>query len=221
MEAYLFRTPLTILFAGSSGAGKSQLVKRIVGRLEEVFDRPPKQIIICYGRIQTVYDEIKNAAKIPVKLVQGLPPDLNPPPRTLLIIDDLQEHTEIICDYFTKHSHHSDCDVIYITQNLFLKSAAHRTASLNAHVITVFKNPRDKAQVMCLERQVSPDNPKFIMDAYRQATLRPFGHLILNLKQDTPDYLRLRDSFFAKESHFYVDIKTGSPFDLGRISTSI
>ena len=82
-------------------------------------------------------------------------------------------------------------------------------ASLNAQVLVIFKNPRDKAQIMCLARQVSPDNTKFIMSAYRQSTQKPHGYLILNLKQDTPDHLRIRDSIFYQEAHFYVD-KIGS-----------
>ena len=213
MEAYLLRCPVTCLFAGCSGAGKTQLVKQIISRPELVFDRPPKQIIICYSRTQAAYDEIRNSSKIPVELVQGLPPDLDPPPRTLLVIDDLQEHSELICEWFVKGSHHSDIDVIYLTQNLFLKTPAHRTASLNAHVLTIFKNIRDKTQIMCLARQLSPENPGFIMSAYKEATKRPYSYLIINLKQDTPDHLRVRDSFFAKESHFYVDKKEGIPFD--------
>ena len=211
---YLLKTPCTIMMAGSSGCGKTQLCGRIIGGLERIFDRPPKQIIIAYGRVQNSYDEIQKKATVPVSLVQGLPDDLNPPARTLLIIDDLQEYADTICDYFTKHSHHSDCDVIYITQNLFLKSPAHRTASLNAHILTIFKNPRDKSQITCLARQVSPTNTNYIMDAFKQATTKPYGYLMLNLKQDCPDYLRVRDSFFPEEANYYVDKSSAREFKL-------
>ena len=214
MEQYVLKTPVTILFAGSSGCGKTQLVKKIVSRLEEVFDRLPQQIIICYGRNQNAYDKIKNSCRVPVELVQGLPDDLETRRRSLLIIDDLQEHGKLISDWFTKGSHHSDTDVIYLTQNLFLKTPGHRTASLNAHVLTIFRNIRDKSQIHFLSRQLSPENPGFIMSAYKQATQRPYGYLTINLQQETADHLRVRDSFFPMESNFYVDKKTVPSFPL-------
>ena len=214
MSTTLFQTPLTVMFAGPSGCGKTELVKQIAARPEVVFDRPPKQIIICYDRTQTAYEDIKNASKIPVRLVKGLPPNLNPMKRTLIIIDDLQQFSDLICDWFTKGSHHGDCDVIYLTQNLFLKTPSHRTASLNAHVLVIFKNLRDKTQIKCLARQLSPDDPHFIMSAYEQATSRAYGYLVINLKQDTPDRLRVRDSFFPEETNFYLDKRSGEIFEL-------
>ncbi|KAF4528101.1 hypothetical protein B566_EDAN014534 [Ephemera danica] len=36
-------------------------------------------------------------------------------------------------------------------------------------------------------RQLCPANPKFIQQAYIDATSRPFGYLFLDLKQKTPD----------------------------------
>ena len=214
MTSQLLQTPLTLMFAGASGAGKTQLVKKIASRVENVFDRPPKEIIICYDRTQAAYDEIKTASKIPVRLVKGLPEDLRAERRTLIIIDDLQQHSDLICDWFTKGSHHGDCDIIYLTQNLFLKTPSHRTASLNAHILVIFKNLRDKTQIRCLSRQLSPDNPGYIISAYNQAVEKPYGYLVINLKQDTKDNYRIRDSFFPEDSNFYVDKRCGEYFDL-------
>lgn len=214
---HLFKTPLSFIFAGSSGSGKTQLVTNIIGRLSEVFDRPPKQITICYARQQSLYNEIKNSSPIPVTLIEGLPDDLRLLPRTLLIIDDLQEHSAIISHYFTKNVHHYDLILIYITQNLFLNTPGHRTASLNASCLVIFKNPRDFSQITHLSRQIAPNNSKFIVEAYRTATKKPHGYLILNLRQDTPDHLRIRDSFFPKEANFYVDKKDYKKFDLSHL----
>jgi hypothetical protein len=46
---------------------------------------------------------------------------------------------------FTKKSHHRNISVMYIEQNLFHKGKNHRTISLNAHYMVLFKNPRDEA----------------------------------------------------------------------------
>ena len=149
----------------------------------------------------------KKKAKIPVEFTEGLDPNLRPEPRTLLIIDDLQNQSELIQDYFTKHTHHDNLITLYVTQNLFLKTPHHRICSLNTHVLVVFKNPRDKLQISCLARQIYPNNSRFLLDAYMQATQRPHGYLVLNLQQSCPDFLRIRDSLFPKDANFFVDKK--------------
>ena len=207
MDEFKIKTPATVMLSGGSGSGKTTLVSELITRLDEVFDRPPLQITFCYSRNQPAYDEIKKKAKVPIEFVEGLDSNLRPEPRTLLIIDDLQDKSDLIQDYFTKHTHHSDLICIYITQNLFLKTAHHRTCNLNTHVLCVFKNPRDKLQLNCLARQIYPNNNKFLTDAYAQATTRPHGYLVLNLQQTCPEYLRIRDSFFPKDAHFFVDKK--------------
>ena len=191
------RTPATIMISGPTSSGKTRLVEEIVGRLSEVFDRPPKRVICCYSRDQDLYGEMQRKCPVPMRLVKGLPPELHAERRSLIIIDDLQEHGQEIERWFTKLSHHSDCDVIYIVQNLFIKSNYHRTCNLNSHVLCVFKNPRDKMQIMCLARQIAPDNPKYIVSAFNQATIRPHGYLLFNLKQCSPEHLRVRDSFLV------------------------
>ena len=211
--SFSIKTPASILIAGPSGCGKSQLCFKIVQHLEQVFDRPPLRLIICHACDQNLYDEIRNKSPIPVQMVKGIPPDLTPPPRSLVIVDDLQEHCDVIAKWFTKYSHHLDCSILYLTQNLFLKNPHHRTCSLNAHILVVFKSPRDKSAIFHLARQVMPSNPKFLLSAYEKATQIPHGYLVLNLKQDTPDVLRYRDSLLPT-ANFFVDKKQGTLIEL-------
>jgi len=212
-DIHKIKTPATLMISGPSGCGKSTLLEQIISKLPEVFDRPPERVIFCFAREQALYDDIKQKSPVPVSFIKGLPDSLRPPARTLLVIDDLQNYSSAISDWFTKHAHHSDVDVAYLVQNLFLNTPHHRTCNLNTHVLCVFKNPRDKVQIMCLARQVNPENPKFIMSAFLQATQRPHGYLVLNLKQDTPEHLRIRDSFFT-DAHFFVDKKGVGVVDL-------
>ena len=107
------------MLAGPSACGKSSLVREIITRLDSVFDRPPERVVICYDREQALYGEIQEASPVPVRLMKGLPRELKPPRRTLLVFDDLQHSSEVICDWFTKNAHHYNCDVIYLVQNLF------------------------------------------------------------------------------------------------------
>jgi len=100
----------------------------------------------------------------------------------LVIIDDLmrESSSEVIVDLFTKGS--KNLSVILISQNLFHQGRGQRDISLNASYIVVFKNPRDRAQIRHLARQVYPDYPKFLEEAYYDATSRPHGYLLLDLK---------------------------------------
>ena len=207
------RSPSTFLITGPSGSGKSRLCLTIVQNLEHIFDRPPLRLIICHACDQDLYQEIKQKSPIPVDLVKGLPADLRPPRRSLLMIDDLQENCQTIAHWFTKFSHHLDCSVLYLTQNLFLRDPHHRTCSLNAHVLVIFKSPRDKSAIFHLARQMMPSNSKFLLNAYDRATEKPHGYLVINLKQDTPDILRYRDSLLPS-ANFFVDKTRGEPIEL-------
>ena len=219
VDVYKIRTPATVMMAGSTGAGKSFLVKEILSRLGDVFDRPPKMVIYCYSKDQPLYDEMTKTCPIPLTFHEGLPQNFDQiSPRTLLIIDDLQTTDSSIgrriTDTFTKHSHHQDMDVIYLVQNLFTNTPHHRTCNLNSQYLIVFKNPRDKLQISCLSRQVFPEDNKFLMTCYKEASARPHGYLFLDLKQGTSDHLRVRDSIFSEEARFFVRDNAGTEFKL-------
>ena len=127
----------------------------------------------------------------------------------LVIIDDLMRESsscDTIVDLFTKGSHHKNLSVILISQNLFHQGRGQRDISLNANYIVVFKNPRDRAQIRHLARQVYPDDPKFLEEAYYDATSRPHGYLLLDLKQSTPDEYRFRTCIFPDDALHYVYI---------------
>ena len=214
-DAYKLQTPASIILAGPSGSGKTTLIEQILSRLNEVFDRTPTQVIVCYARDQNLYNQMKKASSVPIEFIKGIPNNLKPKARTLIIFDDLQdEFGQIITSYFIKHSHHSDCDIILICQNLFAKSPHLRTCSLNTGAIIKMKDPRDSSQINFLARQICPFNPSFLISAYKQATQKPHSYIYINLKQQTDDSYRYRDSIFPKEANYYVDKKLYSALEL-------
>lgn len=198
------QTPFTLMMAGGSGCGKSTLVKKIISQLEAVFDRVPDRILVCYSHMQPLYHEFKKNAPCSVSFIEGLPVDLTPPRNTLLIIDDLQgrEAVASVRDWFIKKSHHCDTSVIYLVQNIFDKTPDHRTISLNTHYMVIFKNPRDGSQISHLAKQMFPTNARLMTDAYRQATARPHGYIIVDLRQSMPDHYRLCKGLFPNEGIF-------------------
>jgi hypothetical protein len=97
-----------------------------------------------------------------------------------------------IADLFTKGSHHRNLSIIYIVQNIFHQGKAMRNISPNAHYIVLFKSPRDKRQISMLARQVDPGRVQEFMRSYEDATSRPHGYLMLDLKPTTDDQQRLK-----------------------------
>ncbi|KAK2150049.1 hypothetical protein NP493_2870g00000 [Ridgeia piscesae] len=95
---------------------------------------------------------------------------------------------------FTKKSHHCNTSVIYLVQNLFPKGKESRTISINAQYMVLFKNPRDNTQVVNLAKQMYPRRVKYMQDPFRDATSVPHGHLFVDLKQSTPEHMRLRSN---------------------------
>ncbi len=83
---------------------------------------------------------------------------------------------------------------------MFYQGPEMRTISLNTHYMVVFKNPRDRQQVLHLSRQMYPHTPKVLEQAFIDATKRPYGYLLLNLKPETPESCRLLTNIFRDQA---------------------
>jgi hypothetical protein len=122
--------------------------------------------------------------------------------RNLIILDDLMAQSskdKRIADLFTKGSHHRNLSIIYIIQNIFHQGKEMRNISLNAHYIVLFKSPRDKQQISMLARQVDPGKVQEFMRSCEDATSRPHGYLMLDLKPTTDDQKRLKTNVLPGE----------------------
>jgi hypothetical protein len=109
------------------------------------------------------------------------------------------KRTKGVASLFTKKSHHRNISVMYIVQNLFHRGKYHRTISLNAHYMVLFKNPRDVSQIMALAHQMYPRRTQFFLEAFARATARSHGYMVIDMKQNTPVILRLRTFIFPGE----------------------
>ena len=193
------RWPFRLLVPGSSGSGKTTLMKRLVSESKDVMSRPPASVVLFYSHMQPAYEELRRSAPCPVALVPGGPAGtLRTRPGTLIIVDDLQAtHGEEMSAWFTRKSHHNDTSVIYLVQNVFDKTPHHRTISLNATHIVLFKNPRDSSQVQHLDKQVFPGCGGFLTRAYEMSTAAtPHSYIVMDFNQSTPGNFRLRNTLF-------------------------
>ena len=85
-----------------------------------------------------------------------------------------------IMNLFTRGSHHRNLSVI--VQNLFHQGKGSRNISLSSDYLKLFKNPRDKLQILTLAKQVYPGQTDFFLNQYEDALKRPFGYLLIDLK---------------------------------------
>jgi hypothetical protein len=143
-----------------------------------------------------------------IEFNQGIPDDidnadyLDVSQRNLIVLDDLMAQSgkdKRISDLFTKGSHHRNLSIIYIVQNIFHQGKEMRNISLNAHYIVLFKSPRDKQQISMLARQINPGKVQEFMRSYEDATSRPHGYLMLDLKPTTDDQKRLKTNVLPGE----------------------
>ena len=207
-----WKHPFTAIVAGPTQSGKTVFVSRFLRNLPLVCNVAFDRVLLYYGEWQDTYRrDFKVAGGVNIEFREGMPqPDdysHDNGKKKLLIIDDLMHEANggsVILDLFTKGSHHKNLSVIFITQNLFHRGSNQRDLSLNANYIVLFKNPRDRAQIQHLARQVFPEDSRFLQQSFADATAKPHGYLVLDLKQDTPDEYRFGTCIFPDDPYRYV-----------------
>ena len=68
-----------------------------------------------------------------------------------MVIDEQMENAagdKRIVNLFPRGSHHRNLSVICILQNLFHQGKNSRSISLKSYYLVLFKNPRDKLQIL-------------------------------------------------------------------------
>lgn len=201
-----FKHPFTGIVAGPTGCGKSTLVRSLIKYKSDMIDPVPEHIVWFYGEWQTMYETIPD-----VEFVEGLPNlnTLDGKKRTLVIIDDLMNETDkTVTNLFTKGSHHRNLSVLHLVQNVFNQNKHTRTISLNAHYLIIFKNPRDASQITHLGKQMYPGHVQFLQEVFVDATLKAYGYLLIDLKQDTPEHFRLRTNIMPNQIQYVYMRKT-------------
>ena len=68
--------------------------------------------------------------------------------------------------------------------------------ALNTQYLILFKNPRDRQQVSVLARQMYPRKSQYFLDKFEKNTSRPYGYLLVDLKQETAESDRLKTNIF-------------------------
>ncbi|MES9880476.1 MAG: hypothetical protein ABW185_06290 [Sedimenticola sp.] len=203
-----FETPCTISIISATNGGKTTFVERMLQNSGGMFNDDFSKIVYCYGSTwQPIFDDMLKTKpdiifKVGVPSVGELETFTADQTHTCLVLDDLMceiNSTSGVEKIWTVHSHHLRMTVIFLTHNLFPKSPAARSISLNTKYFVLFKNHRDALQIQHFSRQIYPNQSKFFMKAYQLATENLWGYLLVDLSSFSNDDYRLRTRIFPNE----------------------
>jgi len=179
--------------AGPTSCGKTTWLKKVLQH--GLITPAPEKITWCYREWQPLYTEmVQTIANM--TFVEGLQvPEMDGAVRHVIVLDDLMTDVtknKEVSNLFTVGSHHRNTSVICLLQNLFYQGKENRTMNLNSQYLVLFKNPRDRLQISCLARQMYPRDTSRFMDRFEKVTAQPYGCLVVDLKQETPERERLK-----------------------------
>lgn len=185
------------MIAGPSGCGKTTFLKKML--FEMLTSRQIEmENIVWFNAIKAAIPSyFENRVKICEKIPDNFDEIQN---NSVLIFDDLMTdaYTKPMCELFTKGYHHRNLTIVLITQNVFHQGRFCRDIALNCRYLVMFKNPRDKSQILPLARQIYPECPTELMRVYNEVTSKPHGYLLFDLTQTINDVLRFRTDIFNK-----------------------
>lgn len=192
-----FKHPSRWIIYGPSQSGKTTFVSKLMKNSEEYFGVKFKKKILCCDYFP---EDFPKDFEINNDIGEIISKKLSSDSPSVVIIDDQMNfavNDESVSDFFTKHSHHLNSTVIFITQNLFPKSKFMRNIYLNSSYIVVMKNPAEILQIQNLSQRIAGKGERDkIIKAYNDATATPYSYILIDLNQETPRKLRIRSEIF-------------------------
>jgi hypothetical protein len=205
-----FLLPRCFLIAGSSGCGKTQLVKNLILDSEHVFSPPPDRVVYVYSIFQPAYDELEKALGENIEFRTTIPSEAElkdfyneTGKSTLLVLDDKMTSLDNgtsgknLVRLATVISHHCKVSVMFLVQNLYHNTQSAREVSLNCMVTIVFRNDRSASQISKLGTQVMPGKVPYFIQSYVLATSENYGYLVIDLSPNVDPKFKLRTHVLA------------------------
>jgi len=210
---FYFHHPCPVILSGPTQCGKTKFLQKILD--SQLIQPFPDIIYYCYSEWQPIYEELKNKFNEKILFIKGiLDTDLlylDDNLKKLVVFDDLMRETsnsQACQDLFTKLSHHRNTSVFLITHNVYNKGECTTNLNRNSHYLVLFKNPRDRSEIRTVGSQMFPYKFKFLVEAYQDACSKPYGYLVLDFKQTTPEQLQVQTGIFEGDENFIYLKKT-------------
>ena len=203
LQIMVFNAPFTMICSGATCSGKSEWVKRLIENRNELIHPPVDSVLYCYGIITPKLEELKGHENI--ELHKGFPNIEDLYTNSLLILDDLMVDIEkaksFLDSLFSRLSHHLGISVVFVTQSLFHKDL--RLLKANTHYIILLRNPSSQQQIRTLASQMYPGRGKFFIEAYNDATSKPYSYLAIDSHPQTAEQYRLSTNIFPGEQRIF------------------
>ena len=187
----------SMIVAGPTQSGKTTFVNNLIKNADVMFKN-------SISKIYWISNEIPSFQNALVTYLEGIPDDFDfVEPFSILVLDDLM--TEVkdnpsITNLFTRVTHHKNVFVIFITQNFFTHCKENISQRRNCQYVCLFKNPADSSEIRSISLKMYPSNSKFLIRAFKDATSRhPHGYLMVDLRQETEEDLRVRTNILPHE----------------------
>ena len=145
-----------------------------------------------------------------IEFLRGIPHNLdddaffNVSKNNVIICDDLMSvaaHDPKMADLFTEGSHHRNLSVINLTQNLFPPGKNAATQRRNTQYMIIFKSPMSQDQIRTLGTFMYPGRLDEFLHLYSSAVSKPYGYLVIDAKQRTPDEERFKTDIFSSDNN--------------------
>lgn len=207
-----FALPKNILVVGSTQAGKSYFVNKLLTQYKEMFTPAVNKIIYCYTVWQDKFDDLETCLGDMIEFRTDIPTKeelmeiwKKTRGETILVLDDKMGNlsdnatgkavVEIVCVL----CHHCHISCIITLQNMYHASKAVREIGLNSQYICLFKNNRSVQQVKTLASQTMPTQIPFFMASYDLATAENYGYLIVDLTANVDKQYKLKTRIFPQD----------------------
>ena len=157
-------SPSCSVVFGSTGSGKSVLVRRILAHCNDLYNKPVKKILYAYTAYQPMFDE-KEKELGNITFHKGPPSEqyiddfVSEGGHNIIVLDDMQSIVTASREMehlFTVSSHHKCISVLFLVQNIFTSGKYARSLALQAHYLIALKSMRDRSQLSYISRQIFP-----------------------------------------------------------------
>ncbi|KAG5666245.1 hypothetical protein PVAND_017626 [Polypedilum vanderplanki] len=207
-----FELPIQILVCGSTGSGKSTLIRELIKRRHECLFPVPDKIYYFCKHESSVDESIRNLVIIHV----GLPKDdffdnKDVNKHYLGVFDDL--HTSCLNSEFVLNcvisGRHLNLSTIVVLHSLFPKAKFAREISLNSRVLILFANKRDGSQIFNLARQVCPLESGFLSKVYfSYINTTSHSYIVIDCRESVKQEFRFRTNIFDESPIIFLSEKS-------------
>jgi len=217
---FYFDFPSSTAILGSSNAGKTKFLERLLTRLDEVTSNylPVSRLIICYNTHQTEYDTIsehfqKQFPGIKIETYTNYPAEFSDPnffdappgTMTVLILDDISDLvTSSFENILRKIVHHKNLCLFFLSQDSSGDSPIIKKALRSINYLVIMKSSQPGIFLSDLNKKYLPGHKNFLLNCFEIATRKKspfFPYLILCPNSENN---KIRDGVFKEElSYIY------------------